>query len=49
MLHPKTYSSLWVLGIAGLLTVTGQAYASGLQISEQSVTGLGRAFAGVAW
>ncbi|MDG4596448.1 MAG: TonB-dependent receptor [Candidatus Contendobacter sp.] len=46
MLHPKTYSSLWVLGIAGLLTVTGQAYASGLQISEQSVTGLGRAFAG---
>ncbi|MFZ1643474.1 MAG: outer membrane protein transport protein [Candidatus Contendobacter sp.] len=29
-----------------MLTVTGQVYASGLQISEQSVTGLGRAFAG---
>ena len=46
MMHPKTHASLLVLGIAGLLTVTGQAYASGLQISEQSVAGLGRAFAG---
>ena len=46
MMHPKTHASLLVLGIAGLLTVTGQAYASGYQISEQSVAGLGRAFAG---
>ncbi len=46
MTHPKTHASLRVLSIAGLLAVTGQAYASGLQITEQSVTGLGRAFAG---
>jgi len=46
MMHPKTHGSLLVLGIAGLLTVTGQVYASGLQLTEQSVTGLGRAFAG---
>ena len=46
MMHPKTHASLLVLGIAGLLTVTGQAFASGYQISEQSVAGLGRAFAG---
>ncbi|MCU0808498.1 MAG: outer membrane protein transport protein [Candidatus Contendobacter sp.] len=46
MMHSKTQGSLLVLGIAGLLTVTGQAYASGLQLTEQSVTGLGRAFAG---
>lgn len=46
MMHPKTHDSLLFLFIAGLLTVTSQAYASGLQISEQSVTGLGRAFAG---
>ena len=38
--------SLLVLGLAGLLAATGQAHASGLQITEQSVTGLGRAFAG---
>jgi len=37
---------LLVLGLAGLLAATGQAHASGLQITEQSVTGLGRAFAG---
>ena len=46
MMHSKTYGSLLVLGVAGLLTVTGQAYASGLQITEQTLTGLGRAFAG---
>lgn len=46
MMHPKTQGSLLILSVAGLLTVTGQAYASGLQISEQSITGLGRAFAG---
>jgi long-chain fatty acid transport protein len=37
--------SLLVIGLAGALAATGQAYASGLQITEQSVTGLGRAFA----
>ena len=41
-----TQGSLLVLGIAGVLTVTGQALASGLQLTDQSVTGLGRAFAG---
>ena len=46
MMHLKTHGSLLVMSIAGLLTVTSQAYASGYQISEQSVTGLGRAFAG---
>lgn len=38
--------SLLVLGLSGLLAVTGPAHSSGLQITEQSVTGLGRAFAG---
>jgi len=46
MTIPKSQSSILVLGITGLLAVTGQSYASGLQITEQSVTGLGRAFAG---
>ncbi len=46
MFYSKTHGSLLVLGIAGLLSVTGQAHASGLQLTEQSVTGLGRAFAG---
>ncbi len=46
MTSRTTQGSLLVLGIAGVLTVTGQAYASGLQLTEQSVTGLGRAFAG---
>ena len=41
---PRGY--LPILGLAGLLAATGQAHASGLQITEQSVTGLGRAFAG---
>ena len=35
-----------ILGFAGLLALAGQTHASGLQITEQSVTGLGRAFAG---
>lgn len=38
--------SIVVLGMAGLSTLTGYALASGLQLTEQSVTGLGRAFAG---
>ena len=46
MIHPKTHGSLLVLGIAGVLTITSQAQASGLQLTDQSVTGLGRAFAG---
>ena len=46
MTQNKLSSSILVLGIAGTLTVSGQVYASGLQLSEQSVTGLGRAFAG---
>ncbi|MFO1372501.1 MAG: TonB-dependent receptor [Candidatus Competibacteraceae bacterium] len=40
-------SSIWILAIVGVLTTaSGRIYASGLQITEQSVTGLGRAFAG---
>jgi long-chain fatty acid transport protein len=46
MTKQAPHGSLLVLGVAGILTVTGQAHASGLQITEQSVTGLGRAFAG---
>ena len=38
--------SLIVISLAGALAATGQTYASGLQITEQTVTGLGRAFAG---
>jgi len=38
--------SLLVLGFTGLITIAGSVHASGLQITEQSVTGLGRAFAG---
>lgn len=38
--------SIVVLGMAGLSTLTGYALASGVQLTEQSVTGLGRAFAG---
>ncbi|MCB1919208.1 MAG: porin [Candidatus Competibacteraceae bacterium] len=34
------------LGFAGVLATTSPAHASGLQITEQSVTSLGRAFAG---
>ena len=46
MAQQKSHGLLRVLGVAGVLTVTGQAWSSGLQITEQSVTGLGRAFAG---
>ena len=46
MIKQTPHGSLLVLGVTGILTVTGPAYASGLQITEQSVTGLGRAFAG---
>lgn len=48
MTHPKPHSSLLVLGIAGLLTATGQAHASGFQLMEQNASGLGNAFAGSA-
>jgi long-chain fatty acid transport protein len=37
---------MFVLGLTGTLVAVSQAQASGLQITEQSVTGLGRAFAG---
>ena len=46
MQRPHHRRSLLVVSLAGALAATGQAYASGLQITEQSVTGLGRAFAG---
>lgn len=46
-MHPDHYRRLLlVISLAGALVTTSQAYASGLQITEQSVTGLGRAFAG---
>ncbi len=48
MFHAKIHGSLLVLGIAGLLTVTGQAYASGFQLLEQNASGLGNAYAGSA-
>lgn len=48
MRYPKTHGSLLVLGIAGLLTVTGRAYASGFQLLEQNASGLGNAYAGSA-
>lgn len=40
------YLRVLALSITASLVLTGQAGAAGLQISEQSVTGLGRAFAG---
>lgn len=46
MISQELHCSLRVLGMAGLLIAAAQANASGLQITEQSVTGLGRAFAG---
>jgi long-chain fatty acid transport protein len=48
MTHPKPHSSLLVLGIAGLLTGTGQAHASGFQLLDHSASGLGNAYAGSA-
>lgn len=48
MMHPKTHGSLLVLSIAGMLTVTGQAHASGFQLMEQNASGLGNAYAGSA-
>ena len=48
MFHAKIHGSLLGLGIAGLLTVTGQAYASGFQLLEQNASGLGNAYAGSA-
>ena len=34
------------LGLAGLVLTSGDAYSGGFQLTEQSVTGLGRAFSG---
>lgn len=48
MTHPKPHSSLLVLGIAGMLTATGQAHGSGFQLLEQNASGLGNAYAGSA-
>lgn len=45
MKHYK-HPLIFVLGLAGTVAAIGQAQASGLQLTEQSVTGLGRAFAG---
>ena len=44
----KSYPHHWIfiLGFTGTLAAIGQVHASGLQITEQSVTSLGRAFAG---
>ncbi|MBK8535891.1 MAG: outer membrane protein transport protein [Candidatus Competibacteraceae bacterium] len=45
MTHHRRHLLL-ILGLASALAATDSALASGLQITEQSVTGLGRAFAG---
>lgn len=45
-MKPHRRHLLLILGLASTLAATDSALASGLQISEQSVTGLGRAFAG---
>jgi long-chain fatty acid transport protein len=41
----SSHQSIGVVGVAGLL-LGGNVFASGFQITEQSVAGLGRAFAG---
>ncbi len=41
----SSHKSIGVVGVAGLL-LGGNVFASGFQITEQSVAGLGRAFAG---
>lgn len=47
MILKKPYNGpLLFLGVAGIFTGVGSVHASGLQLTEQSVTGLGRAFAG---
>ncbi|MDQ5911494.1 MAG: Aromatic hydrocarbon degradation protein [Pseudomonadota bacterium] len=45
MMKQKQHPFMVILGMTGVF-MTIQAQASGLQITEQSVTGLGRAFAG---
>ncbi len=46
MMKQKQHPFIVILGVTGFFMVIHQAQASGLQITEQSVTGLGRAFAG---
>ncbi|HOW76564.1 MAG TPA: TonB-dependent receptor [Candidatus Competibacteraceae bacterium] len=46
MMKPYQHHWVFILGFTGTLAAIGQAHASGLQLTEQSVTGLGRAFAG---
>ncbi len=46
MMKPYQHHWVFVLGLTGTLAAIGQAHASGLQLTDQSVTGLGRAFAG---
>lgn len=41
-----TINSIAVIGMVAFLAVTTPGYGAGFQISEQTVTGLGRAFAG---
>lgn len=46
MLKPHPHHWTFILGFTATLAAVGPAHASGLQITEQSVVGLGRAFAG---
>jgi long-chain fatty acid transport protein len=46
MMKQHKHHWVFVLGLTGTLAAIGQAHASGLQLTDQSVTGLGRAFAG---
>jgi long-chain fatty acid transport protein len=46
MMKSHKHHWIFVLGLTGTLAAIGQAHASGLQLTDQSVTGLGRAFAG---
>lgn len=47
-MHLRPSASVRVLSLAGLLAAGSQAHAAGFQLTEQSVTGLGRAFAGAS-
>lgn len=46
MIKHKCPASVRTLGVAALVATAGHVHAAGFQISEQSVNGLGRAFAG---
>lgn len=43
---PTLHRCALLLSLAGTLALSSQSHAAGLQITEQTVTGLGRAFAG---